>query len=50
MVRSSVAAFTFAVAPGGQAELFFVSIRPGDYIWCSSGIEHKGFSGKLSVT
>jgi hypothetical protein len=33
----------------GEAELFFVPIRPGDYAWGCRGLEAKGLAGKLIV-
>jgi hypothetical protein len=33
----------------GEAELFFVPIRPGDYAWGCKGLEGKGLSGKFIV-
>jgi len=33
----------------GEAELFFVPIRPGDYAWGCRGLEAKGMAGKLTV-
>ena len=33
----------------GEAELFFVPIRPGDYAWGCRGLESKGLAGKFIV-
>jgi hypothetical protein len=33
----------------GEAELFFVPIRPGDYAWGCRGLEAKGMAGKFVV-
>jgi hypothetical protein len=33
----------------GEAELFFVPIRPGDYAWGCKGLEGKGLAGKFIV-
>jgi hypothetical protein len=33
----------------GEAELFFVPIRPGDYAWGCKGLETKGLAGKFIV-
>jgi hypothetical protein len=33
----------------GEAELFFVPIRPGDYAWGCRGLEAKGLAGKFIV-
>jgi uncharacterized cupredoxin-like copper-binding protein len=33
----------------GEAELFFVPIRPGDYAWACRGLEDKGMAGKFIV-
>ena len=33
----------------GEAELFFVPIRPGDYAWGCKGLEAKGLAGKFIV-
>jgi hypothetical protein len=33
----------------GEAELFFVPIRPGDYAWGCRGLEGKGMAGKFIV-
>jgi hypothetical protein len=33
----------------GEAELFFVPIRPGDYVWGCKGLEAKGMAGKFIV-
>jgi hypothetical protein len=33
----------------GEAELFFVPIRPGEYAWSCKGLEAKGMAGKLVV-
>lgn len=33
----------------GEAEIFFVPIRPGDYSWSCRGLESKGLAGKFIV-
>ena len=33
----------------GEAELFFVAIKPGEYSWSCRGLEEKGFTGKFTV-
>ena len=33
----------------GEAELFFVPIRPGEYAWACKGLEGKGMAGKFVV-
>lgn len=33
----------------GEAELFFVPIKPGEYIWRCRGLEEKGVTGKFIV-
>lgn len=33
----------------GEAEIFFVPIKPGDYAWGCRGLEGKGLAGKLIV-
>ena len=33
----------------GEAELFFVPIRPGEYAWRCRGLESKGMTGKFIV-
>jgi hypothetical protein len=33
----------------GEAEMFFVPIRPGDYPWRCRGLESKGMTGKFIV-
>jgi hypothetical protein len=33
----------------GEAELFFVPIRPGEYAWGCRGLEGKGMAGKFIV-
>lgn len=33
----------------GEAELFFVPIRPGEYAWGCRGLEGKGMAGKFVV-
>jgi hypothetical protein len=33
----------------GEAEIFFVPIRPGDYAWGCRGLEGKGMAGKFTV-
>lgn len=33
----------------GEAELFFVPIRPGNYAWGCRGLEDKGLAGKFIV-
>jgi hypothetical protein len=33
----------------GEAELFFVPIRPGEYAWGCRGLEAKGMAGKFIV-
>jgi hypothetical protein len=33
----------------GEAELFFVPIRPGEYAWSCRGLESKGMAGKFIV-
>jgi len=33
----------------GEAELFFVPIRPGTYKWGCAGLEEKGMAGKFIV-
>lgn len=33
----------------GEAEIFFVPIKPGDYAWSCKGLEGKGVTGKLVV-
>ena len=33
----------------GEAELFFVPIRPGAYDWGCAGLEEKGMAGKFIV-
>lgn len=33
----------------GEAEIFFVPIRPGDYAWSCKGLEGKGMAGKFIV-
>lgn len=33
----------------GEAELFFVPIRPGAYAWGCAGLEEKGMAGKFIV-
>lgn len=34
---------------GGEAELFFVPIRPGTFQWSCAGLEEKGMAGKFIV-
>jgi len=33
----------------GEAELFFVAIRPGEYTWACRNLEEKGLAGKFSI-
>jgi hypothetical protein len=33
----------------GEAELFFVAIKPGEYTWNCRNLEAKGFTGKFIV-
>ena len=33
----------------GEAEIFFVPIRPGEYAWGCRGLESKGMAGKFVV-
>jgi hypothetical protein len=33
----------------GDAEMFFVPIRPGEYTWACRGLEGKGMTGKFVV-
>lgn len=33
----------------GEAELFFVAIRPGEYTWACRNLEAKGLAGKFSI-
>ncbi len=33
----------------GEAEVFFVPIRPGEYAWGCRGLENKGLAGKFIV-
>ena len=33
----------------GEAEIFFVPIRPGEYAWGCRGLESKGVAGKFIV-
>lgn len=33
----------------GEAELFFVPIRPGEYAWSCKGLEDKGMAGRFIV-
>ena len=33
----------------GEAELFFVAIRPGEYTWSCRNLEARGFTGKFIV-
>jgi hypothetical protein len=33
----------------GEAEMFFVPIRPGEYAWACRGLESKGMAGKFIV-
>jgi len=33
----------------GEAEVFFVPIRPGEYAWGCNGLESKGMAGKFVV-
>ena len=33
----------------GEAEIFFVPIRPGEYPWACRGLEGKGMAGKFIV-
>jgi uncharacterized cupredoxin-like copper-binding protein len=33
----------------GEAEIFFVPIRPGEYTWMCRGLEGKGMGGKFVV-
>lgn len=33
----------------GEAELFFVAIRPGEYTWACRNLEEKGLTGKFSI-
>ena len=33
----------------GEAEIFFVPIRPGEYAWGCKGLEGKGMAGKFIV-
>ena len=33
----------------GEAEVFFVPIRPGEYAWGCRGLESKGMAGKFVV-
>jgi hypothetical protein len=33
----------------GEAEIFFVPIRPGEYAWGCRGLEGKGMAGKFIV-
>ncbi len=33
----------------GEAELYFVAIRPGSFAWACKGLEQKGFTGKFNV-
>jgi hypothetical protein len=33
----------------GEAEIFFVPIRPGTYAWRCRGLEQRGVSGKFTI-
>ena len=33
----------------GEAELYFVAIRPGEYTWACRGLEAKNLTGKFSI-
>lgn len=33
----------------GEAEIFFVPIRPGEYAWSCSGLAEKGMAGRFIV-
>ena len=33
----------------GEAEMFFVPIRPGEYAWGCRGLESKGMAGRFVV-
>jgi uncharacterized cupredoxin-like copper-binding protein len=33
----------------GEAELYFVAIRPGEYTWACRNLEEKGLTGKFSI-
>ena len=33
----------------GEAEIFFVPIRPGEYAWGCRGLESKGMAGRFTV-
>jgi uncharacterized cupredoxin-like copper-binding protein len=33
----------------GEADIFFVAIKPGDYSWSCRGLEEKGLTGKFTV-
>lgn len=33
----------------GEAEIFFVPIRPGEYAWSCRGLESKGMAGRFIV-
>jgi hypothetical protein len=33
----------------GEAEVFFIPIRPGEYAWGCKGLESKGMAGKFIV-
>jgi uncharacterized cupredoxin-like copper-binding protein len=33
----------------GEAEVFFVPIRPGEYVWGCKGLESKGMAGRFIV-
>jgi hypothetical protein len=33
----------------GEAEIFFVPIRPGEYAWACRGLEAKGLAGRFIV-
>ncbi|MEP9378526.1 copper-binding protein [Aquabacter sp. CN5-332] len=33
----------------GEAEIFFVPIRPGEYAWSCRGLEEKGMAGRFIV-
>ena len=33
----------------GEAEVFFVPIRPGEYAWGCKGLESKGMAGRFIV-
>jgi hypothetical protein len=39
----------YEIEKEGEAELFFVAIRPGEYTWACRNLEEKGLTGKFSI-